>query len=130
MPQKILIVDDSTLMRKTIRQVIERESGWQVCGEASNGAEAVSAVERLRPDIVVLDLSMPIMDGIEAAIQIKKLSPQMRLLMFTSYPTRSIEEAARSVGIEAFVAKNDGDKGLLEALHRLAALPSVFRQGA
>lgn len=117
-------------MRKIIRQVIEKESGWHVCGEAANGAEGVSAVERLEPHIVVLDLSMPVMDGIEAAILIKKLRPETRLLMFTSYLTPSIEEAARSVGIEEFVAKSDGDMALLEGLHRLVALPSAFRQGA
>jgi len=128
--QRILIVDDSALMRKSIRRAIERESEWQVCGEASNGAEGVSETERLKPDIVVLDVAMPVMDGIEAAIQIKKLRPETRLLIFTSYPTPSIEEAARSFGIEAFVAKSDGDTPLLEALHRLAALPSAFRQGA
>ena len=130
MQQKILIVDDHPAMRKIIRQLIEQESGWQVCGEAANGAEGVSAVERLRPSIVVLDLSMPVMDGIEAAILIKKLRPETRLLMFTSYPTPSIEEAARAVGVEAFVAKSNGDMALLEGLHRVATLPSAFRKGA
>lgn len=130
MQQKILIVDDHPTMRQFIRQVIEQESGWQVCGEAANGAEGVSAVERLKPDIVLLDASMPVMDGIEAAILIKKRRPETRLLIFTSYPTPSIEEAARSIGVEAFVAKSNGDGALLEGLHRLAALPSAFRKGA
>jgi DNA-binding NarL/FixJ family response regulator len=95
-----------------------------------NGAEGASAVERLRPNIVIFDLSMPVMDGIEATILIKKLRPETRLLMSTSYPTPSIEEAARAVGIEAFVPKNNGDMALLEGLHRLAALPSAFTKGA
>lgn len=116
----VLIVDDNVHVRKSLRWTIERELEWQVCGEATNGAEGVSAATRLRPDIVVLDLSMPVMNGIEAARQLRRLVPQSHLLMFTSFATPTLEEAARDAGIEAFVPKNDGGV-LLESLRRIAS---------
>lgn len=117
----VLIVDDNVHVRKSLRLTIEKELEWQVCGEASNGAEGVSAATRLRPDIVVLDLSMPVMNGIEAARQLKRLIPQTHLLMFTSFATPTLEEAARDAGIEEFVPKNEGSILLLQSLRRIAA---------
>jgi DNA-binding NarL/FixJ family response regulator len=117
----VLIVDDNIHVRKSLRWTIERELEWQVCGEATNGAEGVSAATRLRPDIVVLDLSMPVMNGIEAARQLKRLVPGSHLLMFTSFATPTLEEAARDAGIEAFVPKNEGGVLLLESLRRIAS---------
>jgi DNA-binding NarL/FixJ family response regulator len=120
MPHRILIVDDSAQIRRSLRWVIEQDLGWEVCGEAANGAEGVSAATELKPDVVVLDLSMPVMNGIEAARQLRKLMPETHLLVFTSYPAPCTEEAARSVGIEAFVAKSDGTTTLIQSLQRLA----------
>jgi|SRR5690348_9290125 len=117
----VLIVDDNVHVRKSLRLTIEKELEWQVCGEASNGAEGVSAATRLRPDIVVLDLSMPVMNGIEAARQLKRLVPETHLLMFTSFATPTLEEAARDAGIEEFVPKNEGSILLLQSLRRIAS---------
>jgi len=118
---RILIVDDSLQVRRSLRWLIEQDLGWEVCGEASNGAEGVSRAAELKPDIVVLDLSMPVMNGIEAARRLKSMMPQTHLLMLTSFALPDVEEAARSVGIDAFVAKTDGTDSLLESLHRIAA---------
>lgn len=117
----VLIVDDNVHVRKSLRLTIEKELEWRVCGEASNGAEGVSAATRLHPDIVVLDLSMPVMNGIEAARQLKRLIPETHLLMFTSFATPTLEEAARDAGIEAFVPKNEGAILLLQSLRRLVS---------
>lgn len=117
----VLIVDDNVHVRRSLRWTIERELQWQVCGEATNGAEGVSAATRLKPDIVVLDLSMPVMNGIEAARQLKQLVPDSHLLMFTSFATPTLEEAARDAGIEEFVPKNEGAVLLLQSLRRLAS---------
>jgi DNA-binding NarL/FixJ family response regulator len=121
MHRTVLIVDDNVHVRKSLRWTIERELEWQVCGEATNGAEGVSAATRLKPDIVVLDLSMPVMNGIEAARQLRRLVPGIHLLMFTSFATPTLEEAARDAGIEAFVPKNEGGVLLLESLRRIAS---------
>lgn len=117
----VLIVDDNVHVRRSLRWTIERELEWQVCGEATNGAEGVSAATKLKPDIVVLDLSMPVMNGIEAARQLKQLVPDSHLLMFTSFATPTLEEAARDAGIEEFVPKNEGAVLLLQSLRRLAS---------
>jgi two-component system, chemotaxis family, chemotaxis protein CheY len=114
--RKVLLVDDNAPVRTALRWVVT-EQGWDVCGEASNGAEGVSAAARLKPDVVVLDFCMPVMNGIDAAVEIKKVIPEAHLLMFTSDAGPSIEEAARSANIEAFVEKGDPTK-LLETLHR------------
>jgi two-component system, NarL family, nitrate/nitrite response regulator NarL len=121
MQRTVLIVDDNVHVRKSLRSTIEQELEWRVCGEAANGAEGVSAATRLRPDIVVLDLSMPVMNGIEAARQLKRLVPQSHLLMFTSFATATLEEAARDAGIEAFVSKTEGAVPLVQSLRRIAS---------
>lgn len=121
MPQKVLIVDDNAYVRHRVRWTIEHDLEWQVCGEAANGAEGVSVAAQMKPDIIVLDLSMPVMNGIEAARQLKRLMPNTRLLMFTSFVTPTLQDAARDVGIEAFVAKSDDATVLLQSLRRLVA---------
>ena len=115
---KILIVDDSAPIRLALCSIINQQDGWRVCGEASNGLEAISAASRLRPDVVVLDFSMPVMNGIDAAARINKVLPRTHLVMFTSYPTATVEELARSAGIEAFVEKGDWNN-VLQTLHHL-----------
>lgn len=118
---RVLIVDDNAYVRQSVRWTIEHDLEWQVCGEAANGAEGISAAAQTKPDIVVLDLSMPVMNGIEAARQLKRLMPRTHLLMFTSFVTPTLEEAARDVGIEAFVAKSDGAAVLQQSLRRLVS---------
>lgn len=94
-------------MRTALRWIIKAHADWQVCGEATNGLEGISAAARLKPDVVLLDFSMPVMNGIAAAVGIKRRMPDTRLLMFTSYAAPAIEEAARSAGIEAVIDKGD-----------------------
>lgn len=117
MRRTVLIVDDSRPLRLALRTIINQQVGWYVCGEASNGAEGVAAAVRLRPGVVVLDFCMPVMNGVEAAAQIKKLVPEAHLLMFTSFATPSVEEAAHLAGIDVLVDKDDCAK-LLQALEQ------------
>jgi len=121
MPHSVLIVDDNARVRQSLRWTIEHDLEWQVCGEAVNGAEGVSAATQLKPDVVVLDLSMPVMNGIEAARELKKLLPAAHLLLFTSFATPTLEEAARDVGIEAFVPKDEAPLLLLDSLRRVVS---------
>lgn len=107
---KILIVDDSAPIRLALCSIINRQDGLCVCGEASNGTEAISEASMLRPDVVVLDLAMPVMNGINAATHLNRLLPGTHLVMFTSHLTGIVEELARSEGIEAFVDKGDSTK--------------------
>lgn len=108
MPYQILIVDDSALVRNSIRMAIERQTHWRVCGEAENGAIAVQKVSELNPTLVILDFQMPVMNGLEAARQISRIAPKLPILMFTMHRSEQLEIAAKAVGIECLVSKSSG----------------------
>ena len=84
-PYSILIVDDNASIRRSLRSCIQQNTHWIVCGEADNGKIAIERVKELNPDLVILDLQMPIMNGLEAARQISRLAPNTAMLMFTMY---------------------------------------------
>ena len=83
MPKHILIVDDNAAVRTGMREVLERQEGWEVCAEAANGREGIETVERLKPDLIVLDLSMPVMNGLEAARELQRRFPSVPVLMYS-----------------------------------------------
>ena len=105
----ILIVDDSSVLRHSIRSCIEKNSPWQVCGEAENGKIAVEKVMELHPDLVLLDLSMPVMNGLDAARRIASVSPRTVMVMFTMHKSSQLMKSANSAGIKAVLCKSDGD---------------------
>ena len=108
---QVLLVDDNPVVRRIVRQVLEKESQLRICGEADDGKEALDKAKLLQPDIVILDLSMPRMGRLEAAPQIRNLLPDACLILFTLYGNEEIERIARQVGIDAVVSKADrGDK--------------------
>ena len=119
MPKSILIVDDSPLIRKTLRETLERIKDWEVCGEAADGREAVAKAQQLKPGLVVLDLSMPVMNGLEAARELKRLLPSVPLLMFTNYGTDYLEKEALSAGVGAVVSKSDSVEALVSGIQAL-----------
>src|ERR1700729_3324877 len=82
-PLRILVADDHDLMRRGIKTLLQTHAGWEICGEAQTGREAVSRTEELKPDIVVLDISMPDLNGIEAARRIRKASPETEVLILS-----------------------------------------------
>jgi DNA-binding NarL/FixJ family response regulator len=106
MPPRILIVDDSCLVRHLLRQCFESEPGWQVSGEAGNGREGIEKAQEVHPNFIVLDLSMPVMNGLEAAKILSKLMPAVPVVMFTSFPTRNLESEARAAGIRKVLTKS------------------------
>ena len=109
---RILIVDDSTLFRQGVRGMLEANLDWEVCGEAVDGLDGVAQNRLLAPHLIIMDLCMPRMAGIEAASQILKEFPNVPILMLALYVTRQLVEAAQNVGIRATVAKT--------AMHDLA----------
>lgn len=104
---RILIVDDSALLRKSLRRWFECEPGWQVTGEAANGREAIDKACELHPNIILLDLSMPEMNGLEAAKALMKIMPAVPLVMFTSFMTANLESEALACGITKVLIKSD-----------------------
>jgi DNA-binding NarL/FixJ family response regulator len=105
-PKRILIVDDSPVVRKTLHQTLERQDDWEICGEAANGREGIEKALRLKPDVIVLDLAMPVMNGLQAARELTRLLPSVPLIMFTSYQTAQLKQEALSAGIRVIVSKS------------------------
>jgi DNA-binding NarL/FixJ family response regulator len=101
---RILVVEDSGATRRIIRAILESRE-WKICGEADNGRAGIAQFKKLKPDVVVIDLSMPGMSGIETASAISKLDPVVPLVLFTLSDTKDIYEAAREAGICALVSK-------------------------
>ena len=107
MARTILIVDDNAIIRRSLRHCIEQNSDWEVCGEAENGRVAVEMVEKLVPDVVLLDLQMPVMNGFEAAYQINRIAPRIVLLMLTLHASEQVSLDARAAGIKHVLSKSD-----------------------
>lgn len=119
LPCRILIVDDHALMRKALKSVLEKHEDWHVCGEAADGLDAVRKAADLRPDLVVLDLAMPKMDGIQSARLISVGSPNVPILMHTWHVSRFVSEQAEKNGICKIVGKGVGPQELLETVEAL-----------
>lgn len=103
---RVLVVDDHQVMRKGVRALLETDSAWEVCGEAENGRLAVEKTRELNPDLVILDLTMPEMNGLEAARQIRQLSPQTKIVIFSMHESPQVRKEARDAGADAFVSKS------------------------
>ena len=120
MTVKILVVDDAPAIRRSMRLYLEQEGDWTICGEAENGKVAIDRVRELRPDVVILDLSMPVMNGLEAARVIKKIAPGTRILMFTLHTYPHLSDEARKAGIDHVLSKTDSaGRELLQAVRAL-----------
>ena len=128
---KIAIVDDNRAIRKSLRTGIETNTDWEICGEAENGEAAVALVQATKPDLVVLDLSMPLLNGLEAARQVRAIAPATGMVLFTNYASPELTTLARSVGISAVISKDSTDVviHLIEALRKAtrAGGPAVLR---
>ena len=105
MSHTILIADDSRCIREALCNVFEREEDFDVCGEAENGREAVEKAQQLHPDLILLDLSMPVMNGLDATRILKQMMPEVPVIMFSAYRSSSTEKEARSAGASALVSK-------------------------
>jgi DNA-binding NarL/FixJ family response regulator len=122
---EILIVDDSAILRKSIRSYIEQNSDWHVCGEAENGQVAVEKVRGLHPDLVILDFAMPVMNGLDAAREITTIAPSTPLLLFTMHASTQILREAKAAGITNVLSKSEGGPdNLIASLHALLDRPT------
>ncbi len=122
MAPRILVVDDTQAIRRSVRLRIQKETDWVICGEAENGEEAIERVKELRPDVVLLDLSMPVMNGLDAARHIKAIAPHIRILMFTLHTYPQLLDEARKVGIEKVLSKaGTAESDLLHAVRSMLA---------
>jgi len=124
---RILIVDDHEVIRHGVRSVLLRaHPEWEICGEASNGKQAIEAVQRLKPDIVILDITMPTMSGLQAAPQIAKLSRDCRILIFTMHESERIASDVRAAGAHGYVQKSQAGRDLVVAIDALLGGGTFF----
>ena len=117
MPKKrVLLVDDNSVVLSLVRKLFESEPDFEVSGEAENGRDAVEKAENLKPDLIILDLSMPVMTGLDAAPLLKELLPDTRIILFTVQEGNQVEQLARAARIHAVVSKSQaGSKLILQA---------------
>ena len=124
---RILIADDHALLRKGLVDLLEAHPDWRVCGEAVDGRQAVTEAQRLAPDVAVLDLSMPELNGIEATRRIREVSPRAAVLVLTGSYSERLEEEASSAGARGFVLKSSPEDCVVRAVEALARGESWFR---
>jgi DNA-binding NarL/FixJ family response regulator len=115
--KRILIVDDNAAVRRSLRNLLEYETGWEVCCECRNGMEAVIKAQQLQPDVVILDMSMPVINGLSTARELKKVVPNVALLMFTAFTSSQPEKAALDAGICSVSSKSDAS-ALVNSIHK------------
>ncbi len=117
---RIMLVDDHDLTRAGLRYLLEKQKGWTVCGEASNGRMAVEMAENLRPDFAILDMSMPELNGLEATRQILQKQPQMKILIYTMHETERIILDVLDAGARGVVLKSDAGENMVAAVESIA----------
>jgi DNA-binding NarL/FixJ family response regulator len=130
---RVLVVDDHAILRDGIRSLLEIQPDIRVVGEASNGREAVERVAELQPDIVLMDVAMPEMNGLEATEIIKERFPNVKVLILTQHDDREYVEPLLRVGASGYVLKRSGGKEVLAAIHQVTSSgaylePSIARQ--
>ena len=108
MPKKrVLLVDDNATVRGAVRPLFDSHPKFEVCGEAEHGREAVEKAPKLRPDLVILDLSMPVMNGLEAAPLLIKILPNLWIILFSGHDSPEVRRLSRAAGIHAVVPKSN-----------------------
>lgn len=114
---RILIADDHPIIRREVRSILERHPHFEVCGEASDGAKAIEEALRLKPDVIVLDVQMPVLNGFEAAREIKaKLLPGPAIVILSLSGDKGLIEEAKKIGAHAYVAKTKAGEALVKAI--------------
>jgi len=126
---RILLADDHQLIRTGLRLVIEQQKDLSVVGEAGDGREAVSLANSLRPDVVVMDISMPSLNGIEAAHQIKQSHPEIAVIVLSMHPDESYVLRALKAGVKGYLLKDSAESDLIAAVRAVARGKSFFSPG-
>ena len=123
---RILLADDHVLLRRGLATLLCSQRGFSVVGEASNGQEAVVLTDKLNPDLVIMDLSMPVMDGVEATRRILKVNPKTRILLLTTFGTSLDVARAVQAGAVGALVKDTGEDELIAAIRKIVAGDTVF----
>jgi two-component system invasion response regulator UvrY len=119
---RVLIADDHQMIRKGISSILQSRKDIVICGEAANGEEAVSETRRLKPDLLILDISLPDSSGLEVAMAIRRIAPEVSILLLSAYGGKQLIEEVKRRGFEGFISKNDAAKTLLGAVDAIVDL--------
>jgi DNA-binding NarL/FixJ family response regulator len=123
---RILVADDHEVMRMGIRNLLQFRSGWSVCAEASNGQEAVEKALQFHPDVIIMDITMPLMNGLEAARQITRSQPQIPIILFSMHVSDDVYQHLQADGIRGAVAKGDAARDLAQAVEAVLVGGTFF----
>jgi len=115
-PLRILVADDHDVVRTGLRTLLESRKGWQVCAEATNGRDAVDKARECKPDVAVLDIGMPLLNGVEATRQIRKVSPTTEILVLTMHDSEMMIQSVLEAGARGYILKDDAGRNLLAAV--------------
>jgi len=126
MSVKIIIADDHAVVREGVRRILETRPDWEICAEAENGLEAVRLAEELNPDVVIMDVSMPAMNGIEATREIVRRKANIAVLIFTMHESAHVTATATNVGARGLVSKSDATEDLVRALESVLSGGTFF----
>jgi len=117
---RILLVDDHPVVRQGLKTLLEGRAGWEVIGEASDGAEAVEKAKELNPDVMVLDVTMPRMNGLEACRVLRRQAPQLEILFVTQHDSPQMMREAMDAGARGYVVKSNAARDLLAAVEAVS----------
>ena len=123
---RILIVDDHEAVREGVRAILTRRNDIEVCGEAVNGQEAIEKAFELTPDLIILDINMPILGGISAAKEIKTRLPQVLILLFSMHQSNQLIREAQLLGVQGYVNKGQAGVMLLTAVDAVSRMKTFF----
>ena len=126
MPVRILIADDHEVVRQGVRKILAARPEWEICGEAVNGQEAIQLAGELRPDAIIMDITMPVMSGLEAARKLTSNRNSPPILIFTMHESRSLADSVKEVGARGFVFKSRAARDLIKALETLLTGGTFF----
>jgi DNA-binding NarL/FixJ family response regulator len=117
---RILLVDDHPIVRQGLKTLLEGRNGWEVIGEAADGAEAVAKAKDLQPDVMVLDVTMPKMNGLEACRLLRRQAPQLEILFVTQHDSPQMMREALDAGARGYVVKSNAARDLLAAVEAVS----------
>ena len=129
-PVSILIADDHAVVRRGLRALLETRPTWSVCGEALNGSQAVEQAAHLQPDVVILDISMPELNGVAATARMREVAPKSRVLVLTMHNSEELIQSCLRAGAQGYLLKSDAERDLISAVDALIAGKTFFTQAA
>jgi DNA-binding NarL/FixJ family response regulator len=121
MPKHIFIVDDNAVVRRSLRSFFDSQTDCEVCGEAADGADAIEKAKEANPDLIILDFSMPHLNGLDTAAILNPLMPEIPIILFTAFDTAIRPSDASAYGVSAVVSKTQGLNALANQVQRLLA---------